>query len=110
MRFFTMTLTRNFKNTVAKRARQDPEFRRELLRGALDEFLAGDLPVAKALLLDYINASPQFAKVAEKMDKDPKSIQRMLGPKGNPTAENLTALFKVLQKLEGVKFSAKLRK
>ncbi len=103
-----MALTRKFKDTVAKRAEQDPEFRLELLRSAINEFLSGDLEVAKVLLRDYINASPQFDTVAKAMDKNPKSIQRMLGPKGNPTAENLTALLKAVQKFEGVKFEARL--
>ncbi len=104
-----MALTRKFKETVAKRAEQDPEFKLELLRQAINEFLSGDLEVAKILLRDYINASSQFEAVAKKMHKNTKSIQRMLGPSGNPTAENLTSLFKVLQKIEGVRFEAKIQ-
>lgn len=104
-----MALTRKFKDTVAKRAEQDPEFKRELLRLAINEFLNGDLAVAKTLLRDYINASSQFEEIAQAMNKNSKSIQRMLGPQGNPTAENLTNLFKALQKIEGVKFEAKFR-
>lgn len=102
-----MALTKEFKETVAKRAKLDPEFKVELLRNAINEFINGDLEVTKVLLRDYINASPQFDLVAKEMDKNTKSIQRMLGPKGNPTAENLTSLLKTVQKLEGVKFEAK---
>jgi len=101
-----MALTREFKETVAKRAEEDPEFRYELLLSAINELLNGDFEVAKTLLRDYINASPQFDAVARTMNKNTKSIQRMLGPKGNPTAENLTALLKAVQKLEGIKFKA----
>jgi len=103
-----MALTREFKETVAKRAEKDPEFRYELLLNAINEFLNGDLDVAKTLLRDYINASLQFDAVAKEMNKNVKSIQRMLGPNGNPTAENLTALLKAVQKLEGVKFEARM--
>jgi len=99
-----MALTRKFRETVAARAEQDPEFKFELLRHAINEFLNGDLEVAKVLLRDYINASPQFEGVAKEMKKNTKSIQRMLGPRGNPTAENLTSLFKAVQKLEKIKF------
>lgn len=102
-----MALTREFKDTVVKRAEQDPEFKFELLRSSINEFLNGDLEVAKMLLRDYINASPQFETVAKEMHKNTKSIQRMLGPKGNPTAENLTSLFKAVQRLEGIQFEAK---
>ena len=103
-----MALTKEFKETVAKRAKQDPEFKFELLLHAVNEFLHGDLEVAKLLLRDYINASPQFEAVASEMNKNTKSIQRMLGPNGNPTAENITSLFKAIQKLEGVKFRARI--
>jgi DNA-binding phage protein len=102
-----MALTRDFKETVAKRAEEDPEFRYALLLDAINELLTGDLDVAKILLRDYINASPQFEAVAKEMKKNTKSIQRMLGPHGNPTAENLTALLKAVQKLEGIRFEAR---
>lgn len=104
-----MALTRDFKETVAKRAEEDSEFRYALLLNAINELLTGDLDIAKILLRDYINASPQFEAVAKEMNKNTKSIQRMLGPNGNPTAENLTALLKAVQKLEGIKFEAKLQ-
>lgn len=65
--------------------------------------------VAKALLRDYVNASPHFDAVAKQMKENTKSIQRMLGPSGNPTAENLTSLFKAIQKLEKIKFEVKLQ-
>jgi len=31
----------------------------------------------------------------------------MFGPKGNPTAANLTALLKAVQKMEGIQFEVK---
>jgi len=103
-----MALSRDFKETVAKRAEEDPEFRHALLIDAINELLTGDLDVAKILLRDYVNASPQFDALALEMHKNSKSIQRMLGPKGNPTAENLTSLLKAVQKLEGIKLEARL--
>ena len=54
-----MALTREFKETVVKRAKGDPEFKVELLRSSINEFINGDLDVAKVLLRDYINACPQ---------------------------------------------------
>ncbi len=102
-----MALTRKFKDTVVKRAQSDLQFKRELLRQSINEFLSGDLEVAKALLRDYINATSQFETIAKDLNKNSKSIQRMLGPNGNPTAENLTALFKALQKREGIKFEVR---
>lgn len=104
-----MALTKKFKETVAKRAAEDPEFRYALLLDAINELLTGDLNVAKSLLRDYVNASPQFEVLARKMNKNSKSIQPMLGPNGNPTAENLKTLLKTVQKLEGIKVQVKLQ-
>jgi putative addiction module killer protein len=101
-----MSLTREFKDTIVKRAQEDPEFKYELLVSPINEMINGDLAVAKSLLRDYINANPQFDAVAKEMKKNTKSIQRMLGPNGNSTAENLTALIKAAQKLEGIKIEA----
>lgn len=104
-----MVLTREFKETIEKRAADDPEFRYALLLEAINELLTGDLAVAKLLLRDYVNASPKFEILAKKMGKNSKSIQRMLGPHGNPTAENLTGLIKAVQKIEKIKFQAKIQ-
>ena len=39
------------------------------------------------------------------MDKDPKSLMRMLSAKGNPRADNLLAMVARLKQREGVSFS-----
>jgi len=49
-----MALARSFKETVAKRAEEDLEFRCELLLSAINELINGDLDTAKILLSDYI--------------------------------------------------------
>lgn len=55
-----MALTRSFTETVKARAQADVEFRRELLREALETLLEGELDVGKAVLRDYINATVGF--------------------------------------------------
>jgi DNA-binding phage protein len=64
--------------------RRDPEFRRALLASAINELIAGDYDVAKAILRDYINATITFPELAKQLGKSAKSIHRMLGPNGNP--------------------------
>jgi hypothetical protein len=44
-----------------------------------------------------LNATISFATHVEKLGKDSKSVHRMLGPSGNPLAENIFAIFKILQ-------------
>jgi hypothetical protein len=51
-----MPLTRDFRETVMARARQDAAYRRALLVEAIEVILSGDTTVGKALLRDYVNA------------------------------------------------------
>lgn len=98
-----MALTREFKDTVLRRAQEDPAFREGLLTEALDCFLAGELDVGKLLLRDYVNATVGFRELARRMDKKDTSIKRMLGPSGNPSAQNLFTMTRLLQQQEGVR-------
>jgi DNA-binding phage protein len=105
-----MVLTRNFRETVAKRILSDARFRRALLIEAVESLLAGDLLTGKALLRDYVNATLGFETLAEILGKDSKSVHRMLGPKGNPRAENIFAIIKVLQDNDDVRLRVKIGK
>jgi DNA-binding phage protein len=102
-----MVLTREFRETVANRVQKDARFRRALLIEAVDALLESDLATGKALLRDYINATMGFEALAEALDKDSKSLHRMLGPKGNPRADNLFAIIKVLQDIDEVRLQVK---
>lgn len=102
-----MALTREFKQTVAMRVKKDARFRRALFAEAVETFLDGDLETGKSMLRDYINATIGFEGLALITGKDSKSIHRMLGPKGNPTAENIFSIVKVLQDEEKISFQVK---
>jgi DNA-binding phage protein len=105
-----MPTTRKFRTTIVSRADVDPEFRREMLTEAVNELLAGDLAAGKAMLRDYINATITFQQLAKKLKKSDKSIHRMLGPRGNPRAENIIEIIKILQAYEHVKLRVKAQK
>lgn len=100
-----MPLTRNFKETVKVRTDRDPAFRIGLFQEALDAFLEGDVETGKIVLRDYVNATVGFDGLGEALDKNPKNLMRMLGPKGNPRADNLFALLAHLKAQENVQFS-----
>ena len=102
-----MPLTCDFKDTIRARAARDPKFRKELLREGVDSMLSGDIATAKAILRDYINATVGFTELAEKTHIPSKSLMRMLGPTGNPRAENLFEVVSFLQRREGVRFHVK---
>lgn len=103
-----VVLTREFRETVLARAQRDTRFRRALLAEAINELLAGNLTAGKALLRDYINATLGFERLGSEVGRPPKSLQRMLGPSGNPTAENLIAILKALQAHEEVTITVRL--
>ena len=100
-----MPLTKDFKDTVKARAERDPEFRVGLFCEAVEAMLSDDLETGKVLLRDYVNATVGFETLAEDMQKDPKSLMRMLSTKGNPRADNLFAMVARLKQREGVSFS-----
>lgn len=96
-----MPLTRSFRETI-KEQLADKEFRREFLREAVGNMVAGDLETAKAVLREYINGTIGFIDLGQALDKSPKSLMRMLSPEGNPQARNLFEMTAYLQKLDGV--------
>ncbi len=105
-----MPLTRDYKETIREMARKDPGFRTALLEATVDAFLAGDVKTAKAVLRDYIHATVGFEALGRKTAKSPKSLMRMLGPDGNPQAENLFAIYRVLQAKEKIRLEVKAKR
>ena len=105
-----MRITRKFRTTILDRAATDPGFRRLLLTEAVNELLAGDLGAGKAMLRDYINATISFQQLAKKLKKSDKSVHRMLGPRGNPRADNILEIIKILQTYERVRLRVEAHK
>ena len=97
-----MPLTRDFRETIQKRARRDAAFREALLKEAVDALLSGDVETGKTVLRDYINATVGFDALATVTKKSPKSLMRMLGPNGNTQARNFFEIVAYLQKKEGL--------
>jgi DNA-binding phage protein len=102
-----MALTRDFKETIRARVARDPKFRKELLREGVESMLSGDIATGKTILRDYINATVGFTELAEATHIPSKSLMRMLGPAGNPRADNLFEVVSFLQRREGVRFHIK---
>ncbi|HSC47544.1 MAG TPA: transcriptional regulator [Gammaproteobacteria bacterium] len=93
-----MALTRDFKETVLKRAQRDTRFRRALFTEAINAYLTGDTGTGKAMLRDLVNATIGFEGLAAEMEKPSKSLHRMLAPRGNPNTENFFGIVRALQK------------
>src|SRR5882724_360083 len=105
-----MALTRDFKETVQARVKRDPAFRKALLQEAIESFLSGDVETGKSVLRDFINAAVGFSKLGRAMHRSPKSLMRMLGPSGNPSANSLFEMVAYLQGHERVRFKVQSRR
>lgn len=105
-----MVLTKHFQETVKARAQRDRKFRHAMLIEAINNFLAGNTELAKHILRNYINATESFTHVANAIAKNPKSVQRMLGPQGNPNTQSLFQIIAFLQKKAGIHLEARLVK
>jgi DNA-binding phage protein len=97
-----MVLTRSFRDHVKAKIQSAPEFRQALFQEAVQTLIEGDIGTARAVLRNFINATIGFAALAKATGIPVKSLMRMFGPSGNPTAANLSEVIRVLQKKTGV--------
>lgn len=103
-----MALTRDFRDTIRERAQRDPFFRQALLREGLQLINNGDFAIGRSILRNYINATIGFPRLARATKISSPSLQRMFGPHGNPSAQNLFGVIAALQMAEGVSFKLQM--
>lgn len=103
-----MTLTRDFKQTVVERVQRDPAFAKALLDEAATLFLSGEPDTARLILRDLVNATVGFEQLAELTHKPSKSLHRMLSQKGNPSMDNLAAIFDAVRGWLKVSFDVRV--
>lgn len=103
-----MTLTRDFRQTVVERVQRDPEFAKALLDEAATLFLSGEPDAARLILRDLVNATLGFEQLAHLTQKPSKSLHRMLSPNGNPSMDNLAAIFGAVRNWLKVSFDVRV--
>lgn len=103
-----MTLTRDFKQTVVERVQRDPAFAKALLDEAATLFLSGEPDTARLILRDLVNATVGFEQLAQLTQKPSKSLHRMLSQKGNPSMDNLAAIFDAVRGWLKVSFDVRV--
>jgi DNA-binding phage protein len=96
-------LTVPFDQIVEERIAREPALAVGLLEEAAQCLLNGELGVARNLVRNVIKGSIGYAELSRRTGTPETSLIRMFGPKGNPTAENLSAVFAQLQRAGGVK-------
>ena len=62
---------------------------------------------ARLILRDLVNATRGYEQLATLTAKPSKSLHRMLSPKGNPSMDNLAAIFRASRDRMGVNFEAR---
>ena len=92
-----MALTRDFKLTVVERVAREPDFAQALLDEAATLFLNGEPDTARLVLRDLVNATLGFEQLATQTAKPSKSLHRMLSAQGNPSMDNLAAIFRAIR-------------
>ena len=105
-----MGLTRDFRQTVVERVARDPAFAQALLDEAATLFLSGEPDAARVILRDLVNATVGFEQLAVLTSKPSKSLHRMLSPHGNPSMDNLAAIFGAISNTLKVAFQVSVVK
>jgi len=103
-----MVLACDAEQTVVERAGRDPDFAKALFGEAATLFLNGEPDAARLILRDLVNATVGFENLAELTQKPSKSLHRMLSPKGNPSMDNLAAIFGAIRKGLKVTFDVRV--
>ena len=101
-----MALTRSFKESVIQRVQADEAFAQALLDEAATLFLNGEPETARLILRDLVNATIGFEQLAALTAKPSKSLHRMLSPTGNPSMDNLAAIFQAVRERLNVDLTA----
>ena len=88
-----MPLTRDFRQSGAEKTERDPDFAKALLDEAAAPFLNGGPDVARPIPRDLVHVTGGFGRLATELAKPSKSLHRMLSRRGNPSMDNLAAIF-----------------
>ena len=73
-----MSITRDFKETVNERVKQQPRFTEALLDKATTLFLNSEPETARLILRDLVNSTTGFEQLAGETYLSSKSLHRML--------------------------------
>ena len=98
----TVPYNDSLKAMIASR----PALATEMLEGAINSLLEGELEEGRLLLRQYVNATIGFQELARRTGKQDKNLMRSLSASGNPTAANLFEIIHACTEAEGVTVAA----
>ncbi len=97
-----MALTKEYRETVIARIKRDPKFARALYAEAVNAILEGETAEGLSMLRDLVHAEITFKELARQTGFDEKSLHRMLGRHGNPTARTLATIIRAIREDLGI--------
>lgn len=100
----TMSYNTMLKNMVA----ENPNMVAEMLEGALNLILSGEVDAGRILLKNYVDVTIGFPELARRIGKDEKNLRRSLSERGNPTANNLFNIVQACASASNVTISAQV--
>ena len=103
-----MPLTRPYNDTIRERAQCDPEFRRLLTTGVIDNLLAREVAAGKIGLRHTVNSTIGYEKIGEIMGKTPDDIKRMRHPDHDTSVNDLFEIILHIQQHEVIRLEAKI--
>lgn len=92
-----MALTREYRETVIARITRDTKFAQALYAEAINAILEGETAEGLSMLRDLVHAEITFKELARQTGFDEKSLHRMLGRNGNPTARSLAIIVRAIR-------------
>ena len=92
-----MALTREYRETVVERIKQDKKFTAALFAEAISSLVEGDKATTLSIMRDLVHAIISFKTLAEQTGFDEKALHRMLSIRGNPTMKNLTLIIHTIE-------------
>lgn len=91
-----MALTRSYKTTIMERLQRDEEFRKATYAETISALQEDEVSVALSMLRDLVHATLTFKGLTKKTGISEKSLHRMLGENGNPTAQSIGKILKAI--------------
>jgi len=99
----TSPIGRSLDQIAVERIRRDPDLSDLLLQEAAQALLDNEVAAARNMLRHLIKGSIGYADLSRRTGTPEKSLIRMFGPRGNPTAANLFSVLAHLQQRAGVR-------
>jgi hypothetical protein len=99
----TMTMD-SLRERVKTRIRTDNAFGDAIFTEAIEVLLANDMPTAKSVLFDFIDATIGFEDLAVQSEMPSERLRDMFSPSGDPSAGELFRVLAILQQHQGIQF------